>query len=55
VNWKAPALDTVLSKFSEDEVEFILEYGRPFSPDVPMGPGRRWTMNEQQIETSSPT
>jgi mono/diheme cytochrome c family protein len=51
VNWKAPALDTVLSKFSEDEVTFILEYGRPFSPMSPWGLVGGGPMNEQQIET----
>jgi mono/diheme cytochrome c family protein len=32
VNWRAPALDTVLLRFSREEVEFIINYGRPFSP-----------------------
>jgi mono/diheme cytochrome c family protein len=32
VNWRAPALDTVLLRFSRDEVEYIINYGRPFSP-----------------------
>ena len=32
VSWKAPALNTIYYRFSESEVRFILEYGRPFSP-----------------------
>ncbi|MEY4796365.1 MAG: hypothetical protein RLZZ105_791 [Actinomycetota bacterium] len=32
VNWKAPAINTVFYRYSEEEVRFILEYGRPFSP-----------------------
>ena len=30
VNWKAPAINTVFYRYSEEEVRFILEYGRPF-------------------------
>jgi mono/diheme cytochrome c family protein len=32
VNWRAPALNTVLLRFSREEVEYIINYGRPFSP-----------------------
>jgi mono/diheme cytochrome c family protein len=32
VNWRAPALDTVLLRFTREEVEYIINYGRPFSP-----------------------
>ena len=32
VNWQAPALNTVLLRFSEDEVRNILVYGRPGTP-----------------------
>jgi mono/diheme cytochrome c family protein len=32
VNWRAPALNTVLLRFTEDEVRYIISYGRPFSP-----------------------
>ncbi|NND74236.1 MAG: hypothetical protein HKN44_04445, partial [Ilumatobacter sp.] len=32
VSWKAPAINTIYYKFSEEEVRFILNYGRPFSP-----------------------
>lgn len=50
VNWKAPALNTVYYRFSEDEVRFILEYGRPFSPMSPWGLVGGGPMNDQQIQ-----
>ena len=51
VKWNAPALNTVLYRFSEDEVKFILVYGRPFSPMSPWGLDGGGPMNAQQIET----
>ncbi|MFN3256724.1 MAG: c-type cytochrome [Ilumatobacter sp.] len=51
VNWKAPALDTVFYKFDESEVEFILNYGRPFSPMSPWGTVGGGPMTTQQIDT----
>jgi mono/diheme cytochrome c family protein len=51
VNWRAPALDTVLLRFSRDEVRYIISYGRPFSPmpgwsaEAGTGP-----LSEQQID-----
>lgn len=50
VNWAAPALNTILYKFSEDEVRFILVYGRPFSPMSPWGVAGGGPMNDQQIQ-----
>jgi mono/diheme cytochrome c family protein len=50
VNWRAPALDTVLLRHTEEEVTQIINFGRPFSPmpgwgaEVNKGP-----LNEQQI------
>ena len=41
VNWLAPALNTVLYRFSEDEVRYILNYGRPVLADVAVGHRRR--------------
>ncbi|MDD9368485.1 MAG: c-type cytochrome [Acidimicrobiales bacterium] len=32
INWRAPALDTVLLRFSREEVEYIINYGRPGTP-----------------------
>ena len=51
MNWMAPALNTVLYRFSDDEVEFILVYGRPFSPMSAWGLDGGGPMNAQQIET----
>jgi mono/diheme cytochrome c family protein len=51
VNWNAPALNTVLYRFSVDEVRFILVYGRPFSPMSPWGLAGGGPMNDQQIDT----
>jgi mono/diheme cytochrome c family protein len=51
VNWYAPALNTVLYRFSGDEVQFILNYGRTFSPMSAWGTIGGGPMNAQQIET----
>jgi len=51
VNWKAPALNSVLYRFDTSEVEFILNYGRPFSPMSPWGTIGGGPMNAQQIQT----
>jgi mono/diheme cytochrome c family protein len=51
VSWKAPALNDVLLRFSEEEVTFILNYGRPFSPMSAWGAPGGGPMNTQQIET----
>jgi mono/diheme cytochrome c family protein len=51
VNWTAPALNTIFYRFSEDEVRFILVYGRPFSPMSPWGVDGGGPMNDQQIDT----
>jgi len=51
VSWLAPSLNTVLYRFSDDEVRFILEYGRPFSPMSAWGTVGGGPMNEQQIQT----
>ncbi|MCB1016879.1 MAG: cytochrome c, partial [Acidimicrobiales bacterium] len=50
VSWQAPALNTVLWRFSEDEVRYILEYGRPFSPMPAWGVVGGGPLNEQQIQ-----
>jgi mono/diheme cytochrome c family protein len=51
VSWKAPALNTVLYRFSDDEVRFILNYGRPFSPMSAWGTVGGGPMNDQSITT----
>ena len=51
VSWTAPALNTVLYRYDESEVKFILVYGRPFSPMSPWGVAGGGPMNDQQIDT----
>lgn len=51
VNWYAPALNTVFYRFSEEEVTFILDYGRPFSPMSAWGAPGGGPMTTQNIET----
>jgi mono/diheme cytochrome c family protein len=51
VSWMAPALNTIFYRFDEDEVRFILVYGRPFSPMPPWGVDGGGPMNAQQIDT----
>ncbi|CAN5736552.1 hypothetical protein BH20ACT2_BH20ACT2_13890 [soil metagenome] len=50
VSWKAPALDTVMLRYSRDEVRYILEYGRPFSPMPAWGEEGGGPLTEQQID-----
>jgi cytochrome c553 len=50
VNWRAPALNTVLLRFSEQEVTDIINFGRPFSPMPGWGAAvNKGPLNEQQI------
>lgn len=51
VQWKAPALNTVTYRFSDDEIRYILVYGRPFSPMSAWGTEGGGPMNEQKIDT----
>ena len=50
VQWKAPALDTVMLRYREEEVRQILVYGRPFSPMSAWGLEGGGPMNTQQIQ-----
>ena len=49
VQWKAPALDTVLLRYSEEEVTSVLVYGRPETPMPAWGVEGGGPMNDQQI------
>ena len=51
VQWNAPALNTVLYRYSESEVRYILNYGRPFSPMQAWGTVGGGPMNSQQVDT----
>ncbi|MBC8364862.1 MAG: c-type cytochrome [Actinobacteria bacterium] len=50
VEWKAPALTTVLSRFDEAEVRHILDYGRPGTPMPAWGLPGGGPMTTQQVE-----
>ena len=50
VQWKAPALDTAVMRFSDKSLKDILTYGRPFSPMPAWGIDGGGPMNEQQID-----
>lgn len=47
--WKVPALNTVLLRFSEEEVARIITYGRPGTPMQPFGVDGGGAENEQTI------
>lgn len=50
VDWRAPQLSTVLLRFSRDEVEYILNYGRPGTPMPAWGTEGGGPLNEQQVQ-----
>jgi mono/diheme cytochrome c family protein len=50
VTWKAPALNTVMLRFSPDEVRTILVYGRANTPMPAWGVLGGGPMNDQQID-----
>jgi mono/diheme cytochrome c family protein len=50
VTWRAPALDTVLLRFSEDELRQILVYGRPGTPMPAWGAEGGGPLTTQQID-----
>ncbi len=49
VEWKAPALTTVLSRFDESEVKRILDYGRPGTPMPAWGLPGGGPLTTQQV------
>lgn len=51
VNWIAPALNTVFYRFDEDEIRYILVYGRAGTPMPAWGVEGGGPMNDQQIDT----
>jgi mono/diheme cytochrome c family protein len=50
VYWFAPALNTVLLRFSKDEVKDILTYGRPGTPMPAWGTAGGGPMTDQQLD-----
>ncbi len=50
VSWKAPALNTVSLRMTDEQLRYVLTYGRPFSPMPAWGIEGGGPMNEQQID-----
>ncbi|NLE18041.1 MAG: cytochrome c [Propioniciclava sp.] len=50
VQWKAPALNTVMLRYTRAEVRDILIYGRTFSPMPAWGVAGGGPLNEQQLQ-----
>ena len=50
VDWQGPALNTVLMRYSRDEVRYILTYGRPFSPMPAWGTDGGGPLTDQQLQ-----
>jgi mono/diheme cytochrome c family protein len=50
VSWRAPALNTVALRMTEDQIRQVLVYGRPFSPMPAWGIEGGGPINEQQID-----
>jgi mono/diheme cytochrome c family protein len=49
VSWKAPSLDDVTLRMTDEQLTEVLTYGRPFSPMPAWGTAGGGPMNEQQI------
>jgi mono/diheme cytochrome c family protein len=49
-NWKAPSLNDVLLRYSEDEVRYVLNYGRPGSPMAAWGTPGGGPLTTQQVD-----
>ena len=50
VQWRAPALNTVMLRYRPEEVKFILVYGRAGTPMPPWGIEGGGALNDQQID-----
>jgi len=50
VDWKAPALNTVLFRYSSEEVKYILNYGRPGTPMPAWGAPGGGPLTDQQLD-----
>ena len=50
VNWIAPALNNVLYRYNEDQVRYVLNYGRPGTPMAAWGAPGGGPLTTQQID-----
>ncbi len=51
-SWTAPALNNVFLRYSEDEVRYILNFGRPGSPMAAWGTPGGGPLTEQQVQNT---
>lgn len=49
-SWAAPALNNVLLRYDREEVTYVLDHGRPFSPMQPWSTVGGGAMNTQQVK-----
>lgn len=50
VNWNAPALNNVFYRYSEDEVRYVLDWGRPGTPMAAWGAPGGGPLTTQQLD-----
>jgi mono/diheme cytochrome c family protein len=50
VNWTAPALNNLMYRYSEDEVRYVLNFGRPGTPMAAWGAPGGGPLTTQQID-----
>lgn len=50
VTWQAPALNNALLRFDREEIQYVLDHGRAFSPMQPWSTVGGGAMNTQQIK-----
>lgn len=50
VDWQGPALNTIFLRYTRDEVRYILEYGRPFSPMPAWGAAGGGPLTSQKLQ-----
>ncbi len=50
VTWNAPELSTTLLRFNREEVKYVLDHGRAYSPMQPWSTVGGGAMNDQQIK-----
>jgi mono/diheme cytochrome c family protein len=50
VEWQAPALDTLMYRYTPEQVKEILNYGRPFSPMPAWGAPGGGPLTDQQLD-----
>jgi mono/diheme cytochrome c family protein len=49
-SWLVPSLNDVLYRYTEDEIRYVIEYGRKGTPMPPAGLAGGGSMNEQEVD-----